>query len=152
MKNNVDLLKNRSSNNRQHCIEFLEAFEAHDIDAMLHRCTPDATVQFIPLGKSFAGNVHSLGRIFWNAFLESFSDLKIIFHHTNWVEEDADRITMLITLQALHTYTFAGIKSEGRELNCKHLVIFQLNENSKITNIEVSWNHREMKAQLTDRH
>lgn len=150
MEKSIGLPKSIGYTNRQHCLNFLYAFEAGDINDMLNLCDDQAFVHFVPLGKSFSGHVHSLGRIFWNAFLESFSDLRIIIHNTTWLEEDTNTVTLLISLQARHTYSFADIHCEGHELNCKHLIIFQLNKKNRISNIEVSWNHREMKSQLGD--
>ncbi|HEY9007468.1 nuclear transport factor 2 family protein [Ohtaekwangia sp.] len=144
----VGLEKDKGYNNRQQCISFLKALEARNIESMLDHCTYDALIQVIPLGKSFSGLAHSFGKFFWTAFLESFSDLRIIFHDMNWMEEESEKVTILITLQAVHTFPFVGIRCSGNTLDCWHIFIFQLNDLSQITNIEVNWNHSEMKAQL----
>jgi hypothetical protein len=72
MEKNIGLPKSIGYTHRQHCLNFLYAFEAGEINDMLNLCEEQAFVHFVPLGKSFSGHVHSLGRIFWNAFLESF--------------------------------------------------------------------------------
>jgi len=148
MKKTVGLLKDKGYKNRQRCASFLKALEARDVAAMLLHCTPDASMHIVPLGNSFTGLVHSFGKFFWSGFLESFADLRIIFHDMHWIEEEAEKVTLLVTIQAIHVFPFAGINSSGSQLDCWHIFIFQLNDLYQITSIEVNWNHPEMKAQL----
>ena len=52
------------------CIEFFSAYQDMDLDRMLSLCDTDGKIEFVPLGESFKGKIHEVGKGLWSAIME----------------------------------------------------------------------------------
>lgn len=135
----LDLLKSP-------CIQFMFAYAEQDIDRMLALCDPAAEVHFVPLGENGSGRARELGRAIWSSLIECFPDIDNTVHAAT---QDGDRIRCQVLIEGTQAKDFAGITSHGLRFSSEHIFVFGLDEDYRITDIEVHWDHADFVRQLT---
>lgn len=127
------------------CVEFFSAYQDLDIDRMVSLFTPDATIDFKPLGENGKGKVNELGRGLWSALIDAFPDLD---NTIDTFEVNGDAVTCLVVIFGTQTKEFAGIPSKGLKFESDHVFVFEFNEDDKATSLSVDWNHASFMQQL----
>lgn len=127
------------------CVEFFSAYQDLDIDRMVGLFTPDATIDFKPLGESGKGKVNELGRGLWSALIDAFPDLD---NTIDTFDVNGEAITCFVTIFGTQTKAFAGISSKGLKFESDHVFVFEFDEDDKATSLSVDWDHASFTKQL----
>ena len=77
------------------CIEFFSAYQDHDYERMVGLCTPNADVDFTPLGDGGKGKVAELGKGLWSALMDCFPDID---NTIDTFEVNNDEITCKVSI------------------------------------------------------
>ena len=128
------------------CVEFMFAYQQKNVAKMLSCCTPDATIEFLPLGPGGKGKVSELGKQIWTGLIDSFPDLDNTVDAA--IAEDNDVVRCQVVIRGTQKKDFADIKSYGKHFESDHIFIFRLTDNDLIEHITVEWNHDNLKEQL----
>jgi len=129
------------------CTEFFSAYQDMEPDRMLRLCRPDGKVSFIPLGSGFSGKIKEVGLGVWSALMDSFPDLDntVIDQQYNQAENE---VTCTVEIFGTQEKDFAGLSSKGKFFVSEHIFIFRFNEQEKIEEIKVFWDHEHFVEQL----
>lgn len=130
------------------CIEFFSAYQDFDLDRMLSLCSSNGEVFFEPLGDAGKGNIHETGKAIWAALMDSFPNLDNTVKSQTFNEGD-NSVSCVVTIFGKQEKAFAEIPSKGNEFDSDHIFIFRFNEEGKITNLKISWDHEGFVGQLT---
>ena len=130
------------------CIEFFSAYQDFDLDRMLSLCSPTGEVHFEPMGAAGKGKIHETGKAIWAALMDSFPNLDNTVKSQTFNEAD-NSVSCVVTIFGKQEKAFAEIPSKGNEFDSDHIFIFRFNEEGKITNLKVSWDHERFVKQLT---
>jgi len=129
------------------CIEFFSAYQDMDVDRMLSLCDPAGQVTFVPLGDSFKGKINEVGKGVWSALMESFPNLDNTVKEQS-VDESGNVVTCKVVIFGTQEKEFAGLASKGNEFDTEHIFIFRFNEEGKISDLNIDWDHERFVAQL----
>jgi hypothetical protein len=119
-----------------------------DVDSMLALCDPIGTVTFAPLGDSFKGKINEVGKSVWSALMESFPNLDNTVKEQS-VNESGDVVTCKVVIFGTQEKEFAGLASKGNEFDSEHIFIFRFNEEGKILDLNIEWDHERFVGQLS---
>lgn len=130
------------------CIEFFSAYQDFDIDRMLGLCRPNSEVFFEPLGDAGKGKIYETGKNIWSALMDSFPDLD------NTVKSQSyDDITKIVTCNVVifgkQKKDFAGIPAKGLRFDSEHIFIFRFDDQGKIVQLNIRWDHDRFVKSLT---
>jgi hypothetical protein len=56
---------------------FFEAYDVHDVDAMLLLCRDTGQLRHVPMGRFETGDVHTVGRKAWSDMFSAMPDLRV---------------------------------------------------------------------------
>lgn len=140
---NIDALARKGT-----CIEFFSAYQDMDLDRMLALCEKEGTIAFEPLGESFKGKIHEVGKGLWAAIMDSFPNLDNTVKNQVYNEAD-NSVTCQVVIFGTQAKEFAGIPDKGNDFDSDHIFIFRFNESGKINNISINWDHEKFVGQLT---
>ena len=127
------------------CVEFFSAYQDLDTDRMIGLCTPNATVDFQPLGKDGKGQVSELGKGIWSALMDSFPDID---NTIDTFEVEGDTIICKVVIFGTQEKDFAGISTKGLKFETDHIFVFHFDNEDKITSIAINWDHADFSQQL----
>jgi hypothetical protein len=127
-------------------IEFFSAYQEMDIERMLNLCTDDGEVYFMPLGEGGKGKIKEFGKNLWLMLMDCFPDLDNTVTATQ--ADDAGNVTCSVRIYGTQAKDFAGIPSKGLRFDSDHIFIFHFNEDNKVDNISINWNHENFCRQL----
>lgn len=127
------------------CVEFFSAYQEHDYNRMVSLFTPEANVNFIPLGEDGQGKVAELGKGLWSTLMDCFPDID---NTIDTFEEHGDEITCKVVIFGTQAKDFAGIKSQGLKFENDHIFVFKFNEDDQITTVTINWDHVSFCKQL----
>ena len=128
------------------CIEFFSAYQDLDTERMINLATPEATVWFQPLGEGGKGLFREFGKAVWSLLMDCFPDIDNTVD--NMYSED-DTVTCKVAIFGTQEKEFMGLPSKGLKFNSDHIFVFRFDENDKITDLSINWNHENFVAQLT---
>jgi len=129
------------------CIEFFSAYQEKDITRMLNLCTLDGRVYFEPLEELGAGLIHEVGKHIWMTLIDCFPDIDNTVSQLEWIEE-ANAINCRVTIFGTQQKEFLGIPAQGLRFDSDHIFIFKFDDQTKIKEIRVLWNHEKFLQQL----
>ncbi len=131
---------------KEPCIGFLFAYQEHDLDRMMSFCDTAGEVWFKPLGEQGRGTIGELGKGIWSTLMDCFPDI------TNTVDaalmENENTVRASVMISGTQMKDFAGITSKGLRFGSDHIFIFKLNENRKIAQLHIEWDHLDFISQL----
>lgn len=142
-KENIDALSKKGS-----CIAFFSAYQDLDIDRMLSLCDVEGEVHFEPLGEAGKGKIGEFGKNLWLALMDAFPDLDNTMVKAE-PDDDTRHITCLVSIFGTQEKEFAGIPAKGNRFESDHIFVFRFNEEEKIDNIRIRWDHDSIVKQLT---
>ncbi|MFT3749273.1 MAG: nuclear transport factor 2 family protein [Agriterribacter sp.] len=128
------------------CVNFIFAYQQKNVDKMLNFCDPDGTIYFKPLGDAGVGKIHELGKGIWTALIDCFPDIDNTLDAA--VAEGEDSVCCRVVIRGTQEKDFGGIPNKGGHFDSDHIFIFRLNPDNKITDIQISWDHDDLKKQL----
>ena len=128
------------------CLDFMGAYQDHQIDQMMQLCNQEATVYFESLGEAGRGTVHQLGKSVWSALIESFPDLNNTVHT---ISMENGKVVCNVSIRGTQHKSFADIPSQGNVFDSGHIFVFSLDENHQIKEITIQWDHEDLVRQLT---
>lgn len=128
------------------CVEFMFAYQQKNIDKMMRLCDPDGLVHFTPLGDAGKGKIGELGKGIWSALTDCFPDLDNTLDAA--VAEDENTVRCQVVIRGTQAKDFADIPSKGLHFDSDHIFIFHLNDENKIDDIDITWDHADFKRQL----
>ena len=128
------------------CVQFMFAYQQKNIEKMLSFCNLDGNIQFLPLGDAGKGKIGELGKAIWSGLIECFPDID------NTVDvalaEDNDTVRCQVVISGTQAKDFADVKNKGKHFESDHIFIFHLDEDNRIYDISIQWNHEDFKRQL----
>ncbi|MCC6726837.1 MAG: nuclear transport factor 2 family protein [Saprospiraceae bacterium] len=128
------------------CIQFMFAYQEQDLDRMMSFCDTNGEVWFKPLGEDGRGKIGELGRGIWSALIDCFPDL------TNTVDsamiDEDNRVRADVVISGTQAKDFADVPTKGLRFGSDHIFIFRLNEDHKIAQLHIEWDHADFKRQL----
>lgn len=142
-KENVDVLSKKGT-----CIEFFSAYQDMDIERMMQLCNQEGLVFFEPLGEAGKGKIGEFGKNLWLALMDAFPDLDNTVIKAD-MNEAQDAVTCTVSIFGTQEKEFAGIPSKGLRFESDHVFVFRFNEDEKIDQINISWDHERFVQQLT---
>ena len=142
-KERVDVLAKKGT-----CIEFFSAYQDMDVDRMLALCDPLGAISFVPLGADYAGKITEVGKAVWSALMDSFPNLDNTVKGQVY-DEPTDAVTCKVVIFGKQEKEFAGLAAKGNDFNSEHIFIFRFNDQGKISNLTISWDHDSFVDQLT---
>ena len=128
------------------CIDFMFAYTDHDVEKMLSYCDPQGEVHFKPMGEDGRGTIAELGKNMWTALIDAFPNIESTVHASI---ADGDKVRCQVLIKGTQAKAFAGIESKGNGFDSDHVFVFQLNEEDKINQIHIEWDHADFERQLT---
>ncbi len=140
----VDVLAKKGT-----CIEFFSAYQDMDVDRMLGLCDPSGTIAFEPLGADYAGKIYEVGKGVWSALMDSFPDLDNTIKGQQY-DESKDAVTCTVVIFGKQEKEFAGLPSKGNNFDSEHIFIFRFNNEGKISDLVINWDHESFVNQLTN--
>jgi len=130
------------------CIEFFSAYQDMDLERMLSLCDTNGQISFVPLGEAYQGKIYEVGKAVWTALMDSFPNLDNTVMYQSF-DEVANSVTCQVVIFGTHKKEFAGLLAKGNDFDSEHIFIFRFNEEGKIRDLNISWNHEEFVKQLT---
>lgn len=128
------------------CIEFFSAYQDLDTERMINLATPEATVWFQPLGEDGKGLFHEFGKAVWSLLMDCFPDID---NTVDSMYSEDNTVTCKVAIFGTQEKEFMGLPSKGLKFNSDHIFIFRFDENDKITDLSIHWNHENFVTQLT---
>jgi len=128
------------------CVEFMFAYQQKNIDKMMSFCDPDGMVHFGPLGDAGEGKIGELGKGIWSALIDCFPDIDNTLDAA--VAEDENTVRCQVVIRGTQAKDFADIPSKGLHFDSDHIFIFHLNDENKIDDVNITWDHADLKKQL----
>ncbi|NBB19405.1 nuclear transport factor 2 family protein [Runella sp. CRIBMP] len=128
------------------CIEFFSAYQELDTERMINLATPDATVWFEPLGEGGKGLFQEFGKNVWSLLIDCFPDLD---NTVDSMYSEDELIICKVAIFGTQKKGFMGLPSKGLKFNSDHIFVFRFDENDKIIDLKINWNHESFVAQLT---
>lgn len=128
------------------CIEFFSAYQDLDTERMINLATPEATVWFQPLGEGGKGLFREFGKAVWSLLMDCFPDID---NTVDSMYSEDDTVTCKVAIFGTQEKEFMGLPSKGLKFNSDHIFVFRFDENDKITDLTINWNHENFVAQLT---
>jgi len=128
------------------CVEFMFAYQQHNVEKMLSFCDENGTIDFQSLGEAGKGKIHELGKGIWLALIDCFPDIDNTLDAA--VAEDEETVRCQVVIRGTQKKDLADIPNKGLRFDSDHIFIFHLNEENKIDDIKISWNHDDLKRQL----
>jgi len=139
----VDVLAKKGT-----CIEFFSAYQDMDVDRMLGLCDPTGTIAFEPLGADYAGKIYEIGKAVWSALMDAFPDLDNTVKSQQY-DESVDAMNCNVVIFGKQEKEFAGLAAKGNSFDSEHIFIFRFNEEGKISDLKIKWDHENFVDQLT---
>lgn len=130
------------------CIEFFSAYQDMELDRMLTLCHPEGKISFVPLGSDFTGKIYEVGKGVWAALMDSFPDLDNTVMDQQY-DEAKNEVRCNVEIFGTQEKDFAGLQSKGKRFNSEHIFIFRFNQQDKIEEIKISWDHEKFVKQLS---
>jgi len=128
------------------CVEFMFAYQQKNIDKMMSLCDPNGTVHFTPLGDAGKGKIGELGKAIWTSLVDCFPDIDNTLDAA--VAEDDHTVRCQVVIRGTQAKDFAGIPNKGFHFDSDHIFIFHLNDENKIDDVNITWDHADFKKQL----
>jgi len=128
------------------CVEFMFAYQQKNIDKMMSLCDPDGAIHFTPLGNAGKGKIGELGKGIWSALIDCFPDIDNTLDAA--VAEDENTVRCQVVIRGTQAKDFADIPSKGLHFDSDHIFIFHLNDENKIDDVNITWDHADFKKQL----
>jgi len=113
---------------------------------MLSFCDPGGNIFFEPLGDVGKGKIGELGKAIWSALVDCFPDIDNTLDAA--IAEAGDVVRCQVVIRGTQARDFADIPNKALRFESDHIFIFHLNDENKIDNIKVRWNHADFKRQL----
>jgi len=130
------------------CLEFFSAYQDMELDRMLKLCHPEGSISFIPLGSDFTGKIYEVGKGVWASLMDSFPDLDNTVMHQQYKDAE-NTVNCKVEIFGTQEKDFAGFLSKGKRFTSEHIFIFRFNQQDKIEEIKVSWDHEKFVKQLS---
>jgi len=130
------------------CLEFFSAYQDMELDRMLGLCDPQGTISFIPLGSDYTGKIHEVGKAVWAALIDSFPDLDNTVVDQEYDEKEK-AVSCKVEIFGTQKKDFAGLPAKGKRFRSEHIFIFRFNDEDKIKDLQINWNHGSFIEQLT---
>lgn len=127
------------------CIEFFSAYQEHNYARMLTLFSPDADVEFGPLGEDGKGKATELGKNIWATLMDCFPDID---NTIDTFEVDDENIICKVNIFGTQAKDFAGIPSKGLKFENDHIFIFKFDNDDNISSLHIDWNHESFCKQL----
>jgi ketosteroid isomerase-like protein len=116
-------------------LKFFDAYDAHDIDAMLQLCADGAQLRHVPMGGFETGDVTTVGRKAWSDMFSSLPDLTVAL---KLAVADASRVAVEAVI---------ADRTRGFELSQAYFLSFD--HAVRITDISVYWDNVTLGVQGT---
>jgi predicted ester cyclase len=127
------------------CVDFMKAYQEQEVGRMIALCDPESTVWFKPLGESGRGKIHNLGKSLWSDLIQSFPDIDNTVHS---IVAEEGTIRCNVSIRGSQAQEFAGIPNKGGSFDSEHIFVFHLDENHKISHLDIDWDHHDFVHQL----
>lgn len=128
------------------CVDFMFAYQQKNVEKMLSLCDPEGTVAFLPLGDAGKGKIYELGKGIWSALIDCFPDIDNTLDAA--VAEGENSVRCQVVISGTQEKDFGDIPNKGGHFDSDHIFIFRLSPENKITAIQISWDHSDLKQQL----
>ncbi|GAB3998485.1 hypothetical protein GCM10028807_46320 [Spirosoma daeguense] len=127
------------------CLAFFSAYQDLDTARMIQLATPDATVHFLPMGDGGKGSFWEFGRSVWQLIMDCFPNVD---NTVDSLTAEGDTVTAHVTIIGTQAQDFMGIANKGLQFNSDHIFVFRFDENDRITDLSINWDHGNFCKQL----
>lgn len=124
---------------------FFDAYDHHDVDAMLSFCSDDAELRYVPMGDQGRGPIRDVGRAIWSGLIDAFPDLRI---RVESMFGDDRHVAAEVVIGGTQQKDFADIPNKGRHYDLPHAFLLTLDDGSRITRITCYWDNASFYSQL----
>lgn len=129
------------------CIEFFSAYQEQDVTRMLNLCTKDGLVYFEPLEELGSGLISEVGKNIWITLVDCFPDLDNTVTQLQWIEE-SNAVQCRVKIFGTQKKEFLAIPANNLRFDSDHIFIFKFDDQTKIREIRILWNHENFLQQL----
>lgn len=129
------------------CIEFFSAYQEKDVNRMLNLCTKAGLVYFEPLEELGVGLISEVGKNIWMTLLDCFPDLDNTVTQLQWIEE-LNAVQCRVKIFGTQQKEFLGIPANNLSFDSDHIFIFKFDDQTKVREIRILWNHESFLQQL----
>ncbi|MEA2255075.1 MAG: hypothetical protein QOG35_1120 [Solirubrobacteraceae bacterium] len=124
---------------------FFDAYDRHDVEAMLGHLSDDAEIRYVPMGDQGRGPAREVGRAIWSGLIDAFPDLRI---HVESMFGDDRHVAAEVVIGGTQRKDFAGIRNQGRHYDLPHAFLLTLTDGGRITLIACYWDNASFYGQL----
>lgn len=124
---------------------FFDRYNEQDVPAMVALFEPQGVIEYVPFG--LTGPVEEVGPGSWGVLIDAFPDLR---NRVNSIAESADGRAAFVDVSILGTQEKEafGVPSQGKSYDLRHLFVFEINEDGKITQVTSFWDNADWYRQL----
>ncbi|RMG58266.1 MAG: nuclear transport factor 2 family protein [Bacteroidetes bacterium] len=130
----------------QTVMQFMAAYNAGDVPAMLALFAPAGTVLYAPLGESGFGPAREVGKAIWELVMGSFAPLHGELITSELTE--AGEIMCRLRISGTQVQDFGEIPNRGLSFQEDHIFVFRLDPDHRIAHLKTVWNHDSLRRQL----
>lgn len=127
------------------CLAFFSAYQDLDTARMIQLATPDATVHFQPMGEDGKGLFWEFGKGVWQLIMDCFPDVD---NTVDSLTADGDTVIAHVAIFGTQAQDFMGITNKKLTFNSDHVFVFRFDEDDRITNLDINWDHAGFSKQL----
>jgi steroid delta-isomerase-like uncharacterized protein len=124
---------------------FFDAYDHHDVDAMLARCADDAQLRYVPLGEQGRGPIRDVGQAFWRGLIDAFPDLSVRMESGFG---DERHVAAEVVIGGTQRKDFFDIPSQGRRYDLPHAFLLALDDGGRIAEVACYWDNASFYGQL----
>jgi hypothetical protein len=81
--------------------------------------------------------------------MDSFPNLDNTVKNQQY-DEASDSVSCLVVIFGKQEREFAGLESKGNSFDSEHIFIFRFNDEGKISDLNITWDHNSFVNQLTN--
>jgi steroid delta-isomerase-like uncharacterized protein len=123
---------------------FFDAYDKHDVDAMLSLCSDEAQVRYVPMGAQGTGPAAEVGKTIWSGLLDAFPDLHV---RPGLTFGDDRYVAAEVMIGGTQEKDFLDIPSQGRSYDLPHAFILEVDD-GMIAQVTAYWDNSDFYRQL----
>ncbi len=123
---------------------FLDAYNRHDVEAMLKLFSEDAEIHYVPMEDQGQGLVREVGKKIWSGLIDAFPDLHVTADEVFGNETNA---AAEVVIGGTQKKDFLDIPSQGKHYELPHAFIFIV-EGERIEHVTAYWDNVSFYSQL----
>jgi hypothetical protein len=125
--------------------EFFKRYREQNVPAMIELFESGATVEYPPA--KLSGDVKDIGSGSWSVLIDAFPDLTNEVGRV-WSDEAARTVFVDVFIGGTQVKDIWGIVNQNKRYWMRHLFVFEMNDEGKITHLTSFWDNSDWWSQL----